>query len=135
MRFSSFVAFLRFIGAFGAGAYFGAAAAGLVAVVTGRVFAPGSTWVAALPFLVILGAVLTAGAAWLTRLWLLPKLRRRRKRWGAAAGVVLTPLAVAFGELGDLAPLGVVLVLIGAVTTAVLWVRWFRARLYAAAAR
>jgi hypothetical protein len=135
MRFSSFVVFFRFIGAFGAGSYLGAAAAGLLAVVTGRVFAPGSTWVTALPFLAVLGALLTAGAAWLTRRWLFPTFQHRRKLWGAAAGVVLTPLAVAFGELGDLSKIGVLFILVGALTTAVLWARWFRARLRPAPAR
>lgn len=127
MRVTTFVVFWRFIGAAGVGAYLGAAAAGLVAVLTGRVFAPGSPWVTALPVLIVFGALLTVGAARLTRFWFLPKVTSRRWLWGAAAGAVLAPLAIAIGQLGNLLAVGMLLMLGGAVTTAVLWVRWFRA--------
>ncbi|MEU7529308.1 hypothetical protein AB0A74_26520 [Saccharothrix sp. NPDC042600] len=127
MRATTFVVFMRFIGAAGIGSFLGAAAAGLVAVATGRVFAPASSWVAALPVLALLGALLTAGVARLTRLWLVPQLTRRRLLWGAVAGAILTPLAIAVGQLGDLLPVALVMP-IGSVVTAVLWVRWFRQR-------
>ena len=124
MRFTTAVVFGRFIGACGVGSYLGAAIAGALAVVTGRAFAPGSSWLLGVPFLALIGAVLVIGVAWLTRYWLLPRVRRRLL-WGSVAGLVLTPLAVAFGQLGDLATVGLVPVVAGAVTTAVLWVRWF----------
>jgi len=135
MRVTTFVVFLRFIGAAGVGAYLGAAAAGLVAVLTGRVFAPASTWVTALPVLAVFGAPLTAGVARLTRSWLLPKNTGRRVLWGTAVGAVLTPLAIAIGQLGTLFTIGMLLMLIGSVTTAVLWARWFRTIHPAARAR
>lgn len=127
MRVTTFVVFLRLIGAAGVGAYLGAAVAGLVAVLTGRAFAPAGTWVTALPVLAVFGALLTAGVARLTRLWLLPKASGRRALWGAAAGAVLAPLAVAVGRMGTLVDVGLLLVLAGSLITAVQWVRWFRA--------
>lgn len=125
MRFTTAVVFARFIGACGVGTYIGAAAAGLLALLTGRVLVPGSPWLTGLPFLVVIGAVVTTGVARLTRFWLLPKLRRRLL-WGAVAGAVLTPLAVAVGQAGDLSTIAALLMLAGAATTSWLWVRWFR---------
>jgi hypothetical protein len=128
MRATAFVVFWRFIGSFGVGTYLGAAAAGLIALLTGTVFAAGSTWATGLPVLAVLGAIITAVVSRLTRPWLLPKLARHRWLWGAAAGLLLGPLAIAVGELGGLlAPVGLPLMFIGAVTTVVLWVRWYRA--------
>lgn len=128
MRVSTLVLFLRFIGAGGVGAYVGAAASGLIAVLTGKVFAPGSPWVAGLPFLIVIGAVLTMGIARLTRAWLLPTVATRRMLWGAAIGAVVLPLAVAVGELGDLAPIAIGLMAVGWLTTVVTWFQWFRRR-------
>ncbi|MCP2242514.1 MULTISPECIES: hypothetical protein [Lentzea] len=128
MRVTALVVFMRLIGAGGVGAYVGAAASGLIAVLTGKVFAPGSPWTTGLPFLIVIGAVLTMGIARLTRAWFLPAVATRRILWGAAAGAVLLPLAVAVGELGDLAPIAVGLMAIGWVTTVVLWIQWFRRR-------
>jgi len=120
--------FWRFIGSIGVGAYLGAAAAGVIALLTGKAFAAGSTWAAGLPVLVVLGAIITAVVSRLTRPWLLPKLSGHRWLWGAAAGLLLGPLAIAVGQLGGLlAPVGLPLMLAGAVTTVVLWVRWYRA--------
>lgn len=127
MRATTFVVFWRFIGAAGVGSFLGAAVAGLVAVVTARVFADGSPWVTGLPVLAVLGALVMAGVARLTRFWLVPRLVRHRMLWGAVAGSVVTPLAVAVGQLGDLLPVALVMP-IGSVVTAALWVRWFRGR-------
>ncbi|MFI6029455.1 hypothetical protein [Amycolatopsis magusensis] len=124
MRATRVILFFRLLGAVGVGTYIGLAAAGMLAVLTGRVFVPGSTWTTALPLLIPLGALLTAGATRLTRFWLLPKLRSRRALAGAAAGAILTPLAVAFSQLGDLTSVGLLPPAIGAVITAALWVRW-----------
>jgi hypothetical protein len=127
MGVTAFVVFWRFIGSFGVGTYLGAAVAGVVALATGKVFATGSTWAAALPVLAILGAAITAAVFRLTRPWLLPRIVRFRWLWGAAAGVLLGPLAIAVGDLdGLLKPVGLPLMAIGAATTVVLWVRWYR---------
>ncbi|MEU7477070.1 hypothetical protein AB0A63_13870 [Lentzea sp. NPDC042327] len=125
MRFTTAVTFARFIGACGVGSYLGAATAGLVALLSGKAFEPGSPWLAGVPFLAVIGALVTAVAFRLTRYWLLPKLRRRLL-WGALAGAVLTPFAVAVGQLGDLRPLAAWLMLAGALPTGWLWARWFR---------
>ncbi|GAA2678833.1 MULTISPECIES: hypothetical protein [Actinosynnema] len=127
MRVTTFVVFLRLIGAAGVGAYVGAAAAGLIVVLTGRVFSPAGTWVTALPVLAVFGALLTAGVARLTRFWLLPRVTGHRVLLGAAAGAVLAPLTVAVGQPGALFNVALLLMLIGAVATAVPWARWFRA--------
>jgi hypothetical protein len=129
MRATTVVVFLRCIGSLGVGTYLGAALAGLIAVVTGRVFAAGSTWAPALPVLTVLGAVLTAAAFAATRGWMLPTIHQHRRRWlwGAVAGVVLGPLAIAIGDLGGLLqPVGLPLILLCAVTTLVRWMRWYR---------
>jgi hypothetical protein len=126
MRVTTFVVFWRFIGAVGVGAGCGAAIAGLIAVLTGRAFAPGSPWLTALPVLVVFGAALGAGVGPLTRFWLLPKVAHRAG-WGALAGAVVAPLAIAIGQLGNLLAVGMLLMLAGAITTAVVWIRWFRA--------
>lgn len=127
MRVTTFVVFWRFIGAAGVGAGAGAAIAGLIAVLTGRAFAPGSPWLTALPVLVVFGALLGLGVARLTRFWLLPTIARLRLLWGTLAGAVVVPLAIAIGQLGNLRAVGMLLMLIGGITTAVIWVRWFRA--------
>lgn len=134
MRATTLVVFFRGLGSLGVGSYLGAAVAGLIAVLTGRAFATGSTWVAALPVLVIFGAILTAAAFAATRGWVLPAFARQHRRfmlrrwlWGAIAGVVLGPLAIAIGDLGSLlSPIGLPLIAIGGVSTFVLWVRWYR---------
>ncbi len=128
MRATAFVIFWRFIGSFGVGSYLGAAVAGLVALLTGKVFAAGSTWVTGLPVLVVFGAIITAVVSRLTRPWLLPRFARHRWLGGAVAGLLLGPLAIAVGELGGLLdPVGMPLMFIGAAITVVLWVRWYRA--------
>ncbi|WNV83149.1 hypothetical protein [Umezawaea sp. Da 62-37] len=127
MRVTAVVLYMRFIGAAGVGSYLGAATAGLIAVITGSVFAPGSIWAAAVPGLALLGALLTTGVARLTRFWLLPSITHRRTLWGAAAGAVLTPLAVGGSQPGVPINLTLLLMLIGSIVTAVLWTRWFRA--------
>ena len=76
-------------------------------------------------------AVLTAFFSWFTRRWLLPKLRRRRALGGAVAGIVLMPLAAGYADLGDLSSLGLALMFVGSMTTAALWLRWFRKSLRA----
>ena len=127
MRATTFVVFLRFIGAAGVGASLGASVAGLIAVLTGRALGPGSPWLTALPVLVVLGALVGTSVAWLTRFWLLPAVARRRAGWGALAGAVVVPLTIAIGQLGTLSAVGTLLMLAGAATTAVVWVRWTRA--------
>ncbi|GAB3162203.1 hypothetical protein GCM10027258_80820 [Amycolatopsis stemonae] len=126
MRVTTFVVFWRFIGAAGIGAGVGAAVAGLIAVLTGRAFAPASPWLTALPVLIVFGAPVGIAVARLTRLWLLPAIARHRLLWGTLAGAVVVPLAIAIGQLGNLLAVGMVLMLAGAVTTTVVWVRWFR---------
>ena len=125
MRATTFVFFLRFIGAGGVGAYLGAAAAGVLAVLTGGVFTPGSPWVTAVPMLAILGAVAGCAIARLTRHWLVPQLDRRLL-WSTLAGAVALPLATAVAHLGTLLNVGLLLILAGSVTTAVVWQRWIR---------
>ncbi|SDD56185.1 hypothetical protein [Actinokineospora iranica] len=127
MRSSHLVIFFRWIGAAGMGSYAGAAAAGLIAVVTGRVFAPTSHWPQALPGLMLLGAALTAGAVVLTRQWLFPRITRRRALRGAAAGAVLTPLTVTISYLEDIAWVVLLLMAIGWLIACFTWLRWFRA--------
>lgn len=127
MRVTTFVIFWRFVGAAGVGAGTGAAIAGLFAVLTGRAFAPGNPWLTALPVLAAFGALLGLGVARLTRFWLLPRVDRRRMLWGALAGAVVVPLAVAVGSLGDPPTAGLLLMLAGAAAAATVWVRWYRA--------
>ncbi|UUV32093.1 hypothetical protein NQK81_01210 [Amycolatopsis roodepoortensis] len=135
MRPTSFVVFLRLIGAGGVGAGVGAAVAGLLALVTGRVLVPGSPWIGALPVLAVFGAAMGVGVARLTRFWLLPRVASRRLLWGAVTGAVVVPLAMAFGQLGDLINVGLLLMLAGGFTTVVPWFRWLQAPRTAPGAR
>ncbi|HET6285774.1 MAG TPA: hypothetical protein VFG15_03355 [Amycolatopsis sp.] len=127
MRPTTLTVFLRLIGVISVGAGTGAAVAGLLALLTGRVLVPGSPWANGLPVLAVLGAVLGVVVARLTRFWLLPRVASRRLLWGAVAGAVVVPLAMAFGQLGDLANVGLFLILAGGATTAVPWFCWVQA--------
>lgn len=96
----------------GVGTYLGASIAGLIPVVTGRVFTHGSPWLATVPVLAIAGAGLGAAVGWLTRTWL---LRRTPGRWWmfAGTGVVTLPLFTAIGQSGEFATVAVVLAAVG----------------------
>jgi hypothetical protein len=127
MRPTSLVVFLRLIGAGGAGAYVGAAVAGVIAVATGQVFATGSPWPKAWPVLALFGIGIGAGMGWVTRRWLVPNMRRRILVF-VLTGPILLPLAIAVGELHPLTGIGLPFIAAGFVVTAVIWFRWFRQR-------
>ncbi|WP_034271125.1 hypothetical protein [Haloechinothrix halophila] len=132
MRFRSVVVFGRLIGAAGLGAALGAAVAGLIAIVLGQAFQPGSTWLTGLPVLAVLGAGVGACAARLTRQWFVPtdphrhNDARRRMLLFTAAGLVAVPLAVAVGQLHAIAAMAIPLMLAGSAVTLTLWMRAFR---------
>jgi hypothetical protein len=122
---SATFSFVRLIGAASLGTYLGAAVAGLVAVVTGETFAAGSPWLTALPVLAVAGIGVGAVTSWLTRRWFVPHASRRRSSF-VAAGVITLPLVVAIGQLREIQAIGVPLVVIGAVTTLVVYCRALR---------
>lgn len=113
------------VGAAAAGAYLGAAAAGLLAVLSGQVFAAGSPWPAGAGVLAILGAA----GGWLVSRFtrVVPTLQRRA--WVlSVGGLVSVPLAVALGQLHQGGSVGVGLVMIAGLATAVTHVRTCRRR-------
>lgn len=118
--------FGRLIGAGGLGAYLGAAVAGLVAVVTGQALSAGSPWLAGVPVLAVLGAGVGAAIARVTRSWFLPGIRRRMEVF-TAVGVVVLPLAAAFGQLRWSGSVGILLVLAGGIATMAIYLRTPRA--------
>lgn len=103
------VSFAGLLGAAAAGAYVGAVAAGLLAVLTGQVFAAGSPWPAGVGVLAVLGA---AGGWLLARLTRLALALDRRVLVLTVGGVVSLPLAVAIGQLRQAGSVGIVLVMI-----------------------
>jgi hypothetical protein len=117
--------FARFCGVSGLGVYVGTAIAGLIAVLTGRVFAAGATWLATVPVLAVVGAGVGVLVGRLTRRWLLPRVPARRWTF-LAAGAVTLPLFTAVGQPGALGPPGAVLALAGG--CAMLVVYWRSAR-------
>lgn len=123
--------FGRLIGAAGLGAALGAAVAGLIAIVIGQAFQPGSTWLTGLPLLAVLGAGVGALVARITRQWFLPSAPdrngvRRRMLLFTAAGLVVGPLAIAVGQLHAIAAVAIPLMLVGSAVTLTLWMRAFR---------
>lgn len=125
MRLRSWAMFAKLISAGGLGTYVGAAAAGLVAVLTGQVFAPGSAWPAAVPGLAVLGIVLGAVVARLSRRWLFPQIPRRGKGLLGflGAGLVTLPLAVAIGQFHQLRGVGLPLIAVGTLAMVVVYLR------------
>lgn len=129
MRFRSVVTFGRLIGAAGLGSALGAAVAGLIAIVIGRV---DSTFLAALPGLAVLGAGAGTVVARLTRQWFLPSDpaqqhgARLRMLQFAAAGLMVLPLTVAVGQLHAGSTVMIPLMFLGSVITLTLWTRSFR---------
>jgi len=125
----SVVAFGRLIGAAGLGAALGAAVAGLIAIVLGQAFQPGSTWLTGLPVLAVLGAGFGALVAWLTRRWFLPSApdwkhgSRRRLLLFTAAGLVVVPLAVAVGQSPASTTVAILLMFAGSAVTLMMWTR------------
>lgn len=105
------ISFAGLIGAAAVGAYLGAVAAGLLAVVTGQVFAAGSPWPAGAGVLALLGAAGGWLVAGLTRSRLAPRLPRRTLVF-TLGGLVSLPLAVAIGQLRQMDSVGIVLVVI-----------------------
>jgi hypothetical protein len=103
--------FAGLIGAAAVGAYLGAVVAGLLAVVTGQVFAAGSPWPAGSGVLALLGAAGGWLVAGLTRARLAPRLFRRTLVC-TLGGLVSLPLAIAIGQLHQVGGVGIVLVVI-----------------------
>jgi hypothetical protein len=132
MRFRSVVVFGRLIGAAGLGAALGAGVAGLIAIVIGQAFQPGSTWLTGLPVLAVIGAGVGALVARLTRQWFLPTVpdqhtgARRRMLLFTGAGLIVVPLAEAVGQLHAIAAVAIPLMLVGSAVTLTLWMRAFR---------
>jgi hypothetical protein len=118
------ISFAGLVGAAAAGAYFGAAAAGLLAVLTGQVFAPGSPWPAGVGVLAVLGA---AGGWLLARLTRLAPALERRALVLTVGGLVSLPLAVAIGQLHQAGSIGIGLVMIAGLAGAVTHARRRRA--------
>lgn len=114
------VRFVGLLGASGVGAYLGAAAAGLIAVLTGQVFAEGSSWPTAVPLLAVFGAVAGALVAGLTRL---ARRLRRRTVILAVGGLVSLPLAIAINHLDQMDSVGISLVLLGGMVGMIVYVR------------
>jgi hypothetical protein len=113
------ISFAGLVGAAAAGAYVGAVAAGLLAVLTGQVFAAGSPWPAGVGVLAVLGA---AGGWLLARLTRLASALDRRVLVLTVGGLVSLPLAVAIGQLWHGGSVGVGLVMIAGWAGAVIHV-------------
>jgi hypothetical protein len=118
------ISFAGLVGAAAAGAYVGAAAAGLLAVLTGQVFAAGSPWPAGVGVLAVFGA---AGGWLLARLTPLALAVDRRVLVLTVGGLVSLPLAVAIGQLHQAGSVGTGLVMIAGLSGAVTHARRRRA--------
>lgn len=114
------ISFAGLVGAAAAGAYVGAVAVGLLAVLTGQVFAAGSPWPAGVGVLAVLGA---AGGWLLARLTRLAPALDRRVLVLTVGGLVSLPLAVAIGQLRHGGSVGIGLVMIAGLVGAVTHVR------------
>lgn len=110
------ISFAGVVGAAATGAYFGAAVAGLLALLTGQVFDAGSPWPAGAGVLAVLGAASGWLVARLTRLAL---TMNRRTLVFTVTGAVSFPLAVAIGQLHQVGGVGIGLVMIAGCASAV----------------
>ena len=125
MRFRSYVVFLRISGAAGIGVLLGCAIVGALHLLFGWVPVTGD-WLLATPVLAVLGALVGLVVAALTRLWLMPSVRRRRLL-GVIIGAIAVPLATSSPANGE--PrlwMAVPAVLAGAAITTTLWIRNYR---------
>ncbi|MGH3777035.1 MAG: hypothetical protein ACRDRR_15125 [Pseudonocardiaceae bacterium] len=120
------ISFAGLVGAAAAGAYFGAATAGLLAVLTGQALVAGNPWSAGVTVLALLGA---AGGWLLGRLTSLAPALDRRALVFTVGGLVSFPLAVAIGQLRQVGSVGIGLVMIAGLVSVLVYVfaRWRRA--------
>ncbi|MEV4734704.1 hypothetical protein [Saccharopolyspora sp. NPDC049426] len=123
MRFQPFIVYARLCGAAGLGVLLGAAATGLLNVLTGSVFTHLPYWLAGVPVLAALGAPTGLFAGWLTRRWFAPDVPRRQLVF-AVGGPVAVPLATAVHS--DSIALAFPLMLGAAAIAIALWVRGYR---------
>lgn len=123
MRFQPVIVYARLCGAAGLGVLLGAAATGLLNLLTGTVFTHQPYWLAGVPVLAVLGALAGFLAGWMTRRWFAPAAPRRRLLF-TMGGAIAVPLATAVhtGSTG----LAFLLVLAAAAVTISLWIRGFR---------
>lgn len=119
---SSIVAFIRLCAASGVGVYLGGSLAGLVAVVNGDAFAPGSPWLGNVPGLAVFGAGAGAAAFWVTRRWLVPRLSHRLAVF-VVTGILTLPLFTAISQLRAIQTVGAPLALLGGALTAIVYWR------------
>lgn len=122
LRWGRWLLFVRIIAAAGIGTYLGAAAAGLLAVLTGQAFSAGSDWLLGVPVLAVLGAAVAPVVGWLTRFWLAPGLQHRLLLF-TCVGAVTMPLAFAISELRWLDSVGLLFLFTGWLTMLVVYVR------------
>ncbi|MEV4734221.1 hypothetical protein [Saccharopolyspora sp. NPDC049426] len=125
MRFRPIVVFARLCGAAGLGVFLGAAVAGLISIVTGAAFARGAAWVAGVPVLAVLGALVGLAVAWITRRWFAPQAPRRRLLF-TGAGLAALPLAVAVAQGEPNTVIAFTLIAAAVVLTVTLWARGYR---------
>lgn len=125
MRFHPLVVFARLCGAAGLGVFLGAAASGLVNIVTGWAFIRGNAWVTGVPVLAILGGIAGVTIAWLTRRWLMPEASRRRLLF-TAAGALAAPAATAAAQGEPNTAVTFPLIFAGTAMIVTLWVQGFR---------
>lgn len=119
------ISFAGLVASAATGAYLGAAAAGLLALLTGQVFDAGSPWPAGASVLAVLGAAGGWLSARFTRLGL---AMNHRTLAFTVAGLVSFPLAVAIGQLHQVGSVGIGLVMIGGLTGVVSYVSHRRRR-------
>lgn len=119
------VSFAGLVASAATGAYLGAAAAGLLALLTGQVFDAGSPWPAGASVLALLGA---AGGWLVARLTRLAMTMNHRTLVFTAAGLVSLPLAIAIGQLHQADSVGIGLVMIAGLTGVVRYVSHCRRR-------
>lgn len=119
---SAVLLFFRLCGVTGLGVYLGGAVAGLIAVITGDVFASGSPWPRTAPALAIAGAGVGLALGWLTRRWLLPQAAHRWLTF-TLTGIATLPLFAAVAQLRAIETVGIPLVVAGAIAVAIVYWR------------